>query len=75
MVKAGLIPPECLTPNRRPVRLEVANGESMVGGTKEAEVALQLVNHRELSSPDRGKEILLKAQFYEAQMDWHMIAG
>ena len=60
LVKAGLLPPECLTASRTPVRLKVANGEYMVGGTKEAEVALQFVNHRELSRPDLGKEVLLK---------------
>ena len=44
LVKAGLIPPECLTASRRPVRLKVANGQYMMGGTKEAEIALRLVN-------------------------------
>ena len=32
LVKAGLLPPECLTNSRRPVRLKVANGQYMVGG-------------------------------------------
>ena len=75
LVKAGLLPPECLTTSRGPVRLKVANGQYMVGGTKEAAIALQFVNHRELSRPDLGKEILLKGYFYEAQMDWDMIVG
>ena len=75
LVKAGLFPPECLTNSRRPVRLKVANGQYMVGGTKEAAIGLQLVNHRELSRPDLGKEILLQGRFYEAQMDWDMIVG
>ena len=35
LVKAGLLPPECLTDRWRPVRLKVANGQYMVGGTKE----------------------------------------
>ena len=47
----------------------------MVGGTKEAETALQFVNHRELSRPDLGKEILLKGKFYEAKRDWDMVVG
>ena len=34
-----------------------------------------VVNHRELSRPDLGKEILLEGRFYEAQMDWDMIVG
>ena len=75
LVKAGLLPPECLTDSPRPVRLKVANGQYMVGGTREAAIGLQLVNHRELSRPDLGKEILLQGRFYEAQMDWDMIVG
>ena len=39
LVKAGLLPPECLTDSRKPVRLKVANGQYMVGGTKEAAIA------------------------------------
>ena len=75
LVKAGLLPPECLTDSRRPVRLKVANGQYMVGGTREAVIGLQFVNHGELSPPDLGKEILLQGRFYEAQMDWDMIVG
>ena len=75
LVKAGLLPPECLTDSRRPVRLKVANGQYMAGGTKEAAIGLQFVNHRELSRPDLGKEILLQGCFYEAEMDWDMIVG
>ena len=75
LVKAGLLPPECLTDSRRPVRLKVANGQYMVGGTKEAAIGLQFVNHRELSRLDPGKEIVLQGRFYEAQMDWDMIVG
>ena len=75
LVKAGLLPPECLTDSRKPVRLKVANGQYMVGGMKEAAIGLQFVNHRELSRPDLGKEILLEGRFYEAEMDWDMIVG
>ena len=75
LVKAGLPPPECLTDSWKPVRLKVANGQYMVGGTKEAAIGLQFVNHRELSRPDLGKEILLHGRFYEAEMDWDMIVG
>ena len=75
LVKAGLLPPECLTDSRRPVRLRVANGQYMVGGMKEAATGLQFVNHRELSRPDLGKEILLQGRFYQAQMDWDKIVG
>ena len=75
LVKAGLLPPECLTDSRKPVRLKVANGQYMVGGTKKAAIGLQFVNHRELSRPDLGKKILLQGRFYEAEMDWDMIVG
>ena len=75
LVKAGLLPPECLTDSRKLVRLKVANGQYMVGGTKEAAIGLQFVNHRELSRPDLGKEILLQSRFYEAEMEWDMIFG
>ena len=46
-----------------------------MGGTKQAEIALQFVNHPELSRPHLRKEILLKGTFCEAQMDWDMIVG
>ena len=75
LVKAGQLPAECLTASRRPVRLKVAISQYMVGGTKEAETALQFMTHRELSCPDLGKEIPLKGKFYEAKMDWDMILG
>ena len=63
LVKAGLLLPEFLTDSRTPVRLKVANGQYMVGGTKEAAIGLQFVNHRELSGPDLRKEILLQGRF------------
>ena len=75
LVKGGLLLPECLTDSRRPVRLKVTNGQYMVGGTREAVIGLQLVNHRELSRPELGKEILLQGRFYESQMDSNMIVG
>ena len=75
LVKAGLLPPECLTDSWKPVRLKVANGQYMVGGTREAAMGLQFMNHSELSGPDLGMEILLQGRFYEDQMDWDMIVG
>ena len=74
-VKGGLFPPEWLTTSRRPVRLKVANRQYMVVGTKEAKIALQSVNNRELSRRDSGKRSLLKGNFHQAQMDWDMIVG
>ena len=50
-----------------PIRLKVGNGQYVMGGTKQAAVALQFVNHRELSRTDLCKAILLKGNFYEAQ--------
>ena len=75
LVRAGLLPPECLTDSRKPVRLKVANGQYMVGGTREAAIGPRFVNHRELSCPDLGKEILLQRRFYEAQVDLDRIVG
>ena len=67
LVKADLLPLECLITRRRHVKLKVANGQYMVGGTKEAEIALQVVNHhilhRELSPLDLCKKFLLKGTF------------
>ena len=68
LVKAGLLPPACLTASRAPVRLKVANGQYMVRGTKEAEVALQFLNHRGLRPADLGKEILVLIVSYNFMM-------
>ena len=73
LVKAGLLPPKCLTDSQRTVRLKPANGQYMVGGTREAAIGLHFVNHRELSRQDLGKEILLQGCFYQAQMEWDII--
>ena len=43
--------------------------------TKEADIALQFVNHHEKSQRDLCKEALRKRRFYEARMDWDMIVG
>ena len=75
LVKAGVLPPECFTSSPRPVRLEVANGQYMLGGTKEADIWLQFLSHREQSHPPLGKQVLLKERFYEAQIEWDMIVG
>ena len=65
LVRAGPLLPGCPTTIWRLVGLKVANSEHMVGGMKEAVIALQVVNHCELSRPDLGKEILSKGNFYE----------
>ena len=61
--------------SHRSIRLKVANGQYIVGGRKEAEIALPFVNHRELSQTDLGKRTLQKGDLYEAQMDWDMTLG
>ena len=63
--------------DRQSETCQAEGGERPVhgGGTKEAAIGLQFVNHRELSRPDLGKEILLHGSFYEAEMDWDMIVG
>ena len=75
LVQAELLRPQCLTTSRRPVRPRAAKCQYLVGGTKEAEIRLQVVNHGELSRPALGKVILLKGKLLEAQMDWNMIIG
>ena len=56
LVRAGLLTPECLTDSRKPVRLKVASGQYMVGGTREEAIGLQFVNHRELSCPTSARK-------------------
>ena len=50
LVKAGLLPSECLTDSQKPVRLKVANSQYMVGGTKE--VGMQIRSEFNLNSPN-----------------------
>ena len=75
LVKVGALLSECVTTCRRPIKLKVASGQYMVGGTKEPQIALHSLNHRQLSRQDIGKQIRLKGKFYEAKMDWDMIVG
>ena len=60
LVKAGLLPPECLTDSQKPVRLKVANSQYMVGGTKEAATAVGL----HLVHPDRWFVLRTNASDY-----------
>ena len=41
LVRRGLFKEELLQPSRRPVRLKVANGEIMGGGTHEATISME----------------------------------
>ena len=75
LVKAGLLPREHVRPSSRPVRLKVANGQYMSGGTREATLSLDFIKHSELRRPDLGQPISLTGLFYEADMEWDMILG
>ena len=41
LVRRGLFKKESLQPSRRPVRLKVANGKIMGGGTHEATISME----------------------------------
>ena len=45
LVRRGLFKEESLQPSRRPVRLKVANGEIMGGGTHEATISMEFREH------------------------------
>ena len=67
---------ELLQPSRRPVRLKVANGEIMGGGTHEATISMEFWEHERLNRPDQAKRSTLSGNFYVADIsDWDMIMG
>ena len=55
LVWRGLFKQESLQPSRRPVRLKVANGQIMGGGTHEATISMEFREHERLNSPDFAK--------------------
>ena len=76
LVRKGLFSKEVLKPSRRPVRLKVANGEIMGGGTHEATIGMEFWEHDRLSRPDLSKRIVLSGNFYAADIsDWDIIMG
>ena len=50
LVRRGLFKEESLQPSRRPVRLKVANGEIMGGGTHEATISMEFWEHERLTA-------------------------
>ena len=76
LVRRGLFKEESLQPSRRPVRLKVANAESMRGGTHEATICMEFWEHERLNRPDLAKRSILSGNFYVADIrDWDMIMG
>ena len=76
LVRRGLFKEELLQPSRRPVRLKVANGEIMGGGTYEATISMEFWEHERLNRPDLAKRSTLSGNFYVADItDWDMIMG
>ena len=76
LVRRGLSKEESLQSSRRPVRLKVANGEILFGGTHEATISMEFWEHERLNRPDLGKRSTLSGNFYVADItDWDMIMG
>ena len=76
LVWRGLFKEESLQPSRRPVRLKVANGEMMGGGTHEATISMEFWEHERLNRPDLATRSTLSGKFYVANIrDWDMIMG
>ena len=68
LVPKGFLSEEFLKPSRRPVRLKVANGEIMGGGTHEATIGMEFREHDLLNRPDLSKRIVLSGNFYAADI-------
>ena len=76
LVRRGLFKEESLQPSRRPVRLKVANGENMGGGTHEATISMEFLEHERLNRPDLAKRSTLFGNFYVADItNGDMIMG
>ena len=76
LVRKGLFSEEFFKPSRGPVRLKVANGENVGGGTHEAIIGMEFREHDRLNRPDLSKRIVLSGTFYAADIsDWDIIMG
>ena len=76
LVRKGHISEEFLKPSQRPVRWKVANGEIISGGTHEATIGMEFLEHDRLNPPDLSKRIILSGNFYAADIsDLDIIMG
>ena len=76
LVRRGLFKEESLQPSRTPVRLKVANGEILGGGTHEATISMEFREHERLNRPDLAKRSTLSGNFFLADItDRDMIMG
>ena len=76
LVRRGLFKEESLQPSRRLVRLKVANGEMMGGGTHEATISMEFWEHERLNRPDLAKRSTPSGDFYVADItEWDVIMG
>ena len=76
LIRRGLFKEESLQPSCRPIRLKVANGDIMGGGTHEATISMEFWEHERLNRPYLAKRSTLSGNFYVADItDWGMIMG
>ena len=76
LVRKGLFSEEFLKPSRRLVRLKVANGEIMGGGTHEATIGMEFWERDCLGRPDLSKRIVFSGNFYDVDISrWDIIMG
>ena len=76
LVLKGLFLEEFLMPSRRPVRLKVATGEIMGGGTHKATIGMEFREHDRLTRPDLTKRIVLSGNSFAADIcGWDIILG
>ena len=76
LVRNGLFPDTCLKSSDRPVRLKVANGGIMGGGSRDTEFGLEFWEHDRLHQPYEAKRLMFHGKVYESDLfDWDIIMG